>query len=705
MKPTYEELQQRIARLEQMLTNLEPEPDRITDLEEQNRIFEAIVSQSPAAIHITNELGEIIYVNNAYNNLLGYPSEEMNDGLMLSILQDEESLSKYEEIKQFIQKGKVWNGDLRMARKDRQVIWVRVMIFPLVDGGKITNFVAILNDVTRIKLIEAEKQQQEYLYRTLVENLPLAIAIFDKNGKILYANGITEKFLRGEKGSITGKTAHQIYPKEVADDMVKLIRQVFKTGQPVNVNRNLILFGQSIHLKVTRSPLFDEHGKVKSVLAIGQNITEQVRNEKLLGIQHQIDSLSNLSTSLQSSLKRAFQHLLEVDWIDGGGIYLFDEDRKKLRLIFSTGFSKEFTGLVSLYTSREPPVKVVLKGKPMYAGTDDFFESNKNALIREGLTFIIVIPLVYKKKVIGSLNLGSRQIDHVSAQDRLFVESIASRLANLIILVKTQIQLDKSNMELNTRLQELSIKQQMLIQKSRLESLGELSAGLAHEINQPLTVISLVMENINRRIENQQVSGEYFAGKLSTITQNIDKIRKLIEHVRIFSRDQGNISFERVDVNQVIANALSMIDSQLKNNQIIVITNLSEEIGYTIGNPARFEQVILNLVSNARDALEEKEKNTRTGGFGKEIRITTAMEQNRIYVRVWDNGTGISAINTDKIFNPFFTTKAEGMGTGLGLPIVYGIISEMNGEISVRTEERKFTEISINLPMYDKRIK
>jgi len=213
------------------------------------------------------------------------------------------------------------------------------------------------------------------------------------------------------------------------------------------------------------------------------------------------------------------------------------------------------------------------------------------------------------------------------------------------------------------------------------------------------------MENIQYKLEQKKLPEEYLISKFQTINQNINKISVLIDHVRIFSRDQGSITFEQVDVNQVINNALSMIGSQLKNNQIQVITELSDAIGYTIGNSSRFEQVILNLISNARDALEEKENEAMSGSLLKEIRIKTAVEKKRIIVRVWDCGNGIPSLNIDKIFNPFFTTKVEGKGTGLGLAIVYGIISEMKGDISVRTVEGKFTEISINLPHYAKKIK
>jgi PAS domain S-box-containing protein len=547
--------------------------------------------------------------------------------------------------------------------------------------------------------------EHEALYKTLVENLPLAIAIFDKTGKILYANEMTEIFLRQEKGSVTGKTAHQVYPKETADDMVKLIRQVIKTQKPINVERSLKIFGKSMHLKVTRQPLFNENGKVTSVFAIGEDITAQKRQLQLLNIQHQIDSLSNVSGDLKSSLDLVFHNLMQIEWIDNGGIYLLNDSKDAFELIYSTGFKEKSLSKVSYLPVSGDHARILLKRIPRYVSESGFMEQTRTDMIAEGLKSAAVIPLVYRDEVIGALNLGSRKASGIDEFDKEVIESIASRLANLIMLVKTQIKLDLSNSELNTKLHELSIKQQMLIQKSRLESLGELSAGLAHEINQPLSVISLVMENIQYKFEKKEVSENYLVSKFITITQNINKIRNLIAHVRLFSRDQGSIMFERVDVNQVILSALSMVESQMKNNQIILITELHKDIGNTVGNPSRFEQVMLNLLSNARDALVEKEKKTMSGIQSKEIRITTSKVKDLIFIRVWDNGTGISEANLDKIFNPFFTTKTDGRGTGLGLPIVYGIITEMKGNITARSKEGEFTEITFTLPHYKKMLK
>ncbi len=540
----------------------------------------------------------------------------------------------------------------------------------------------------------------ELIQQILLENLPQIIAIYDTTGRFMYANEHTDFFFRMPKGGVTGKSFREMFPAQVADEQEKTMISIITSKKPVNLERSMMMHGQMNYFKATHQPLLDEKGEVRSILVIGQNITSQVQHEKLLKIQHQIDSLSNLTTSLTLSLKKAFSYMLEIDWIDVGGIYLFDEDRKHLRLVYSEGLSETYLKAVSVYSDNDPQTKLVLKKKSKFASSRTFLRPINEIMLKEHLTYVVAIPLVYKKEVIGSLNVGSKSVEEVSPHDKYIIESIASRLANLIILVKTRDELIASNLRLNRSVQEIGEQQQLLIQKSRLESLGELSAGLAHEINQPLSVISLVMENINYKMEQNAASAEYLSGKFQTISQNINKIRKLIDHVRIFSRDQGAIMFERVDVNQVIRDALSMIEAQLRSHRINLVVNLTEGLGYTLGNPARFEQVILNLVSNARDALDDREKMALGPNNGKEIVVTTFMEKDRIYIIIRDNGSGIPKDNLDKIFNPFFTTKSEGRGTGLGLAIVYGIIGEMKGDISVVSEEMAFTEIRLKLKGY-----
>jgi len=240
--------------------------------------------------------------------------------------------------------------------------------------------------------------------------------------------------------------------------------------------------------------------------------------------------------------------------------------------------------------------------------------------------------------------------------------------------------------------------QTLLIQKSKLESLGILSAGIAHEINQPVTHLSLGIDNILIRKNMNKLDDTYLENKCNELFDDIDRIRNIIEHIRTFSRDQSSSDLEKLNVNEVIKNTLNLIQTQYKNHNVSIKLDFAEQIGFTIGNKFKLEQVILNMLSNAKDALEEKFNNLQNSEEEKIIKIITYSEKNRITIEIEDNGPGIPVELQEKIFDPFFTTKSIDRGTGLGLSISYGIIREMKGEISVESEFGKFTKMIISLP-------
>lgn len=666
--------------------------------EEQNRIFRAVISQSPFSVIITNEKGIIEFVNTNFIHTLGYDPEEMKDDFISSILNDSINVSGYEELKKVIQAGEIWRGELIATRKDGQKIWLRLVNFPIVHQNRIKKYVAIINDITDIKAAEVAKQEQEALYRTLVDNIPLAITIFDKDGKISFTNEITENMFKVETGGMKGKYVHEIFPKETADDAVRIFREIFQTGLAVNADRHFIWKGQMLSYKVTRQPLFNEQGEVINILAIAQNITDQTRHEQLLKIQHQIDSLSNLSANLDTSLKLAFDNLMQIDWVSGGGIYLFNENKKYLRLVYSQGLSDEYVSRVSKYPAGSEPVNAILQKKPRYGTADNSLETVKPFILKENLKLIVSIPLIYQDQVIGSLNLASKTTDEIGKNDRLIIESIASRLADLISLVQTREKLTMVNKELNKSLKDVRENQDLLIQKSKLESLGRLTAGLAHEINQPLSVIALAFENITYKLMDSPVHQEYLARKAETINQSIEKIRLLIDHFRLFARDQSSVMFEKTDVNIAIRESLALTELQMAKQHISIELDLYKGHCYTLGNLTKLEQVMMNLISNARDAVEEKGKLKQYAGMSKKIIIRSYIENQKIVILVEDNGIGITAENQSKLFTPFFTTKPPGQGTGLGLAIVYAIISEMKGTIKVFSENEKFCRFFLTLP-------
>lgn len=239
---------------------------------------------------------------------------------------------------------------------------------------------------------------------------------------------------------------------------------------------------------------------------------------------------------------------------------------------------------------------------------------------------------------------------------------------------------------------ELKKKQEAVIaQAERIKSLSNVSAGLAHEINQPLLGISLLTENLRSMVAKGHISNEVLERKTELILENVKRINKLIEHVRTFSNEQAQKQIEIFDINDSIRSALMLVGTQYKSSKISIRTNLSDYPLFVRGNRYQFEQIVLNFLSNSKDALQTKEDNPT-------IDCTTALIQNEIIFTVADNGVGINKDILDSVFDPFYTTKSVSAGTGLGLSISYGIVEQMGGKIIIESEEGSWTKISVKFP-------
>jgi PAS domain S-box-containing protein len=236
-----------------------------------------------------------------------------------------------------------------------------------------------------------------------------------------------------------------------------------------------------------------------------------------------------------------------------------------------------------------------------------------------------------------------------------------------------------------------------LIHSERMAGLGEMASGIAHEINQPLLTISMAMDNILFEIDtDEKIEKSYIRKKSDKIFENITRIKNIIDHIRVFSRGHDDFMLTKFNINASIMNAVSMISEQFKHHAIDLQLNLHNQLPELNGNTYKFEQVILNLLANARDALIEKEEKQKVR-FDKLIEIRTFEENNLIVADVSDNGTGISDENIKKVMMPFFTTKDPGKGTGLGLSVSYSIIKEMNGTIEFASTPSAGTTIRIIL--------
>jgi histidine kinase len=222
-----------------------------------------------------------------------------------------------------------------------------------------------------------------------------------------------------------------------------------------------------------------------------------------------------------------------------------------------------------------------------------------------------------------------------------------------------------------------------LIQASKMATLGEMATGVAHELNQPLSVIKTASSfSIKKINKNEPIEAEILSNLLLKIDSNVDRATKIIQHMRQFAR-KSDMDLEKVQVNAVLERAFEIFSQQLKLRGIKVVWNIEKELPKINADPSRLEQVFINLLLNARDAIEEKWGPKEPEMGEKKIILTTTKDEQNVICEVCDTGKGVPETITDKIFEPFYTTKEVGKGTGLGLSISYGIIKDCGGSIQV----------------------
>lgn len=308
------------------------------------------------------------------------------------------------------------------------------------------------------------------------------------------------------------------------------------------------------------------------------------------------------------------------------------------------------------------------------------------AIVQIRVWFLLVLicaPYIYTRvSITGSLD----QLYHSHFFLILGALVLAALIANL--LTRTLLEVGEQLEDNHDMLKE---QQSQLVQSAKLASLGEMSSGVAHELNNPLHFIKGFNNRIKSAIEKKspnELNKNNILEYVKIIDENCNRMQKIIQHFRDFSRQSEN-QMDKVHINNVIEKSFVLLNEQLRLRSIHIEKKLDPSDPIVLGDANRLEQVIVNLIANARDALEKSPY--------KSITVTTELSNNNVIIKVIDSGPGIPKDFRDKIFNPFFTTKEVGKGTGLGLSISHGIIKDHKGQISCDSNLGKGTTFIITL--------
>jgi signal transduction histidine kinase len=258
--------------------------------------------------------------------------------------------------------------------------------------------------------------------------------------------------------------------------------------------------------------------------------------------------------------------------------------------------------------------------------------------------------------------------------------------ANEELIMKNEIIHDQ-NTELMQTMEHLKITQAQLVQSEKMASLGVLTAGVAHEINNPLNYILGGYTGLVDLLKESGLQDQRAEMLLSAIKTGVDRASNIVTGLNQFSRSREGMQ-EACNLKEILEDCLTILHNQLKN-RVEVVRNYSSEVPVIYGNAGKLHQVFLNVLLNASQAMG-------TSGI---ISITTRKDHTAVIIEIADTGCGISKENISRITEPFFTTKDPGKGTGLGLAITYAIVQEHKGNIWFSSELLKGTTVTIELPL------
>ena len=402
------------------------------------------------------------------------------------------------------------------------------------------------------------------------------------------------------------------------------------------------------------------------------------RNRELMALNAVAELLAQ-SSSLSEVLTSALHKIAELFTVDASAVYVFDESATNLKLAAYVGYRTDHASRGrSIAVPSELVMQIQLARATLLSGTAPSLpEAFREAQRAEGFLISKIAVLRAKDRIAGFLVIGSREIREFSAAELNLLSAVGNQVA---------VAMDKSLLLEQTReaYESLRLTQEQLLQSEKMAAVGQLISGVAHELNNPLTAIL----GYSQLLQSDDLAADRTASYIDKLHKQALRTHHIVQNLLSFAR-QRKPERAPVNLNQILEDTLVLREYDMKLNNIHVHREFDPRLPVTGGDFHQLQQVFLNILNNAVDAVNEKD------GQG-DIWIRTEAAGNRLRIEITDSGPGVK--NPHRIFDPFYTTKAVGKGTGLGLSICYGIVKEHGGEIQVRNSPPRGATFTVLLP-------
>jgi len=628
--------------------------------EEQLRVQATALDAAANAIMITDHNGTIQSVNPAFTALTGYTAQEavgQNPRILKGGNHDE---AFYRNLWQTISSGRVWSGELTNRRKDGSLYAEEMTITPLRNAeGVIARYIAIKRDITERKEIEAQMERLRTEHALILNSIGEGVHWIDVDGRIKFENPAAVKMLGYEVSELIGKPAHPTMHHTRADGAAYpqsecFIYATLRDGVVRRVTDEVFWRkdGSSFAVEYVCTPIYDKNGRSGGSVVIFTDITERKRAEEALRASQQI--IEGIINAMP----------MRVFWKDKNLVYL------GCNAIFArdAGFA----------------------GPKDIIGKDDYQMGWRDQ------------AELYRA--------DDRQVNESGCSKLLIEEPQTTPAGENITLLSSKLPLRGSKGEISGVLgtymdiTERKRLETQLFQSQKLETVGKLAGGIAHEFNSILTAIIGQSELLLGDLP----AGSPLAQNATEISQAAGRAATLTRQLLAYGRKQF-LQPETLDLNRVITSMEGMfhllMDGEV-DTQIVAAPGL-QAVKVDAG---QIEQVIVNMAINARDAMPNGGKLTL-----ETANVTLDQEQvsrfpelkagEYVMLAITDTGAGMSEEVKARVFEPFFTTKSVGQGTGLGLSTCYGIIKQSGGHINVDSEPGRGTTFKIYLPQVEPQAK
>ena len=629
--------------------------------DEMERYFSALMDTMPAWIYFKDRDSKFLHVNKALADYSGLKITEMigkTDGEFL----DAESAGKNREDEIKILASGI--GRERFIEKESTPegadSWVITSKHPLRDKqGRIIGTFGVSSDVTEMVETQRALEEERNTLRTLLDSIPDSIYIRNREGRYLVVNrALAELVGADDPVGVTGKTPFDFFPEDKARGFIDEDAKVMEAGETV-INPSSIVRAQGgdiRHLLTTRVPIRDREGNVFGILGINRDITEQEKaREAVRQTEHRMQEIVDNSPSPM--------------------------------------YAKSVTGRY-LMVNRRYEELFALKSEDVVGKTDAEIIGDGDLVKRLQKNDQLVIERGEPIQFDETLNFSDGDRSYVSMKFPMRdldgeIYAVGGISTDITERKNAEKALQELNQELMKTHENLTSAHEQLIQAEKMESVGRLAAGVAHEVKNPLAMIGMGLELLTKRLpEGDGKSRE----TIERMKRGVNRAKKIIRGLVDYSSD-SRLELRRHDPNRLVAEALELVEYQLVQAGITTSFTPDADLPDVNADQTKIEQVLVNLFINAMHSMEGggaltvvvDRVNRAHVVFdeGSRLRDRAHEGDEMIRITVTDTGKGIPQDVISKLFDPFFTTKATGKGTGLGLTVSRKIAELHGGELSL----------------------